>query len=274
MVKDKKIIWVPSYPKSGNTWVRMILLYLIWGNDTDPRKLNVLLPEITNRSLMREFSRLNVVFSKTHYSYGRKLPNKDHTLGFIYVVRHPFDVMISNMNYHILKEGSENLAHINVTDPNDPDFKKLKINFLYDFIKNKGLKYWIEYGFGNLNDHVESWLAQADNMPNLFVRFEDLKDKPHAELKRISLFLGRSIDDNVIDDIIAKTSFSVMRKLEEKEIDTGSQKVFYEHAGHKDGLRFMNKGKTDQWKSVLDDEFISEARSAFLPILEQFGYNG
>ena len=127
---NKKIFWITSYPKSGNTWMRAILsslfltedgnfnfnlLNLIVNfetpkrfefvktiNNYDFQKLNdlkVISKYWTEAQKRVDFSRGDFTFFKTHSAnirlYDNEFTNSNNTLGMIYLIRDPRDIVIS-----------------------------------------------------------------------------------------------------------------------------------------------------------------------------------
>ena len=119
------IIWLPSYPKSGNTWVRLLIANYLKKNKGDlfsninyiqdfPREkyfdfidLNKEFKNIDTKEVYKYFikaqdrinlDKKNKIF-KTHSCLGKigdyKFTDKNNTLGFIYLIRDPRSVVIS-----------------------------------------------------------------------------------------------------------------------------------------------------------------------------------
>ena len=120
------IIWLASYPKSGNTWVRIFLNSLLYTSSNDSNINNLSIGQFPNRKHFKhitknmddinEFSKhcinaqsiINLsndtIFLKTHHAYWRngdyKFTDTQTTLGVIYIVRGPRNVITSIKNHY------------------------------------------------------------------------------------------------------------------------------------------------------------------------------
>ncbi|NEQ65479.1 MAG: sulfotransferase domain-containing protein, partial [Symploca sp. SIO2D2] len=94
------IVWLASYPKSGNTWLRFSVAALIEGDLPSSRFVQERMPDI-HESGFKPFLLLeqNIAFAKTHFMFSDSMPGRGLTAGFIYVIRNPIDVLASNYNY-------------------------------------------------------------------------------------------------------------------------------------------------------------------------------
>ena len=117
----KNIVWLASYPKSGNTWVRAIVCSALFGS-LDIRKLGKMIPNFSviaaqlkqekfdtpgqirhlwgqAQKHLCESSGSNRILLKTHNAAGvydiGEFPSRQFTQKAVYVVRDPRDVAIS-----------------------------------------------------------------------------------------------------------------------------------------------------------------------------------
>src|SRR5271156_62773 len=94
----KNIVWIASYPKSGNTWVRFMACNLLYGRQESAAAVSVLAPDIHEKA--RELiERAHAGFVKTHFACSPDMPMAERTAAAIYVVRRPEDVLVSNFYY-------------------------------------------------------------------------------------------------------------------------------------------------------------------------------
>tara|TARA_B100000035_G_scaffold110935_1_gene94198 strand:- start:3063 stop:3914 length:852 start_codon:yes stop_codon:yes gene_type:complete len=264
----KKIVWIASYPKSGNTWIRSILANAIF-EESDIRKLGKLIPSFpfVNQSvhpttkelshigeLMQAFERTqdwivsksgnNHSLVKTHnacgFIEGVKFPNDKCTAGSIYIVRDPRDVLVS-------------LAAHNNTTFEETEKTMLDVNFC---IARPGRPMNREF-VSSWEHHIKGWqnFAQAP----LIVRYEDLINETKPTITRIFDYLGIKNFKN-FDDLMSKTSFQALQKQEEGG-------GFDEKMGAE---MFFRSGKVGSWKDC-DFDF-SKITRAFESTMAFYNY--
>ncbi len=263
----KNLIWIASYPKSGNTWVRTIIQSAVTGS-VDLSQLGSFIPNFAARvsNLNRDKTIVHPsqaaqywpptqttismnagnssAILKTHNicaSFGgAKFPHPTVTQSAIYIVRDPRDVAISYSHHfnHDLPAAIELLM-------NDKNF-----NFkLQDYLRSEFIASW--------NANVRSWMAAS--FPVLLIRYEDLLSQPEAIIDEIITFL--EIDPKIpIDKISAATSFKTLSQQER-------QKGFSEKAHSVD---FFRVGKARQW--VQDDARFKPLVDAYSETMAELGY--
>lgn len=243
------IVWLVSYPKSGNTWMRVLLTN--YRRDADePADVNALdgapiaaarlwfdewagveascLPQHLVDRLRPDVYRCLVagvddtIVMKTHDAWSRTdtgapLFPPDITRGVIYVVRNALDVAPSFAHHMNVDLDTA------VTRMCDPAFT------LGDASGNQLLQ-----RLGTWADHVTSWLDDAE-LPVEVVSYEDLHAHPVATLRRVVRFLGWDEDDGRLARAVAHSSFDV---LQAQEAEAG----FRERAPH--AASFFRRGET------------------------------
>jgi hypothetical protein len=216
----KSDIWLASFPKSGNTWMRFILSNIMTGYCKKNIEINFnniqdIIPDIyINNDIPIDlgFSPFPRII-KTHEKYNKKLKNS------IYIVRNPKDVMVSF--YHYMKDGC------------DQDIKNFS-----DFLRNK------KYGIDPWCKNIKSWANKA----NVIISFENLKKNPKKEIKKIINFLNIEIEDSLINEAINKSTFEKMKKIE-KQDESWKEK----HNLNKN-YSFIRKGEVNQGKTYFNTE--------------------
>src|SRR5271166_6638334 len=94
----RNIVWIASYPKSGNTWVRFMACNLLFGRQESAEALSLLAPDVHELGpQIIESGHAGLV--KTHFRHSPDLPLAERTAAAIYVVRAPADVLASNFHY-------------------------------------------------------------------------------------------------------------------------------------------------------------------------------
>ncbi|MCH8208191.1 MAG: sulfotransferase domain-containing protein [Nitrospinae bacterium] len=257
------LVWLASYPKSGNTWTRNFLHNILRGDGEgsfDINKMNTLttwdsgmqwykplldkpLEDCTKEEVAAVRIQANqrmadatpdLVFVKTHNAMvadrGVPMVNSKVTAGAVYIVRNPLDVAIS-YSHHLNKTIDETINFMNLVGFQSQNRDKMA----YEVQSS-----WLE--------HVYSWTRKEN--PSLFVmRYEDMLVNPLKEFGKLIKFLRIRTPRRVLEEAIEASSF---KKLKEQEDEKG----FGEKP--KDAKSFFRTGKSDQWKDTLNKDQIEE----------------
>jgi len=276
----KGIVWLASYPKSGNTWFRIFLTNLLRDAD-EPEDINALesTPIAGARGIFDdwigleasdltadEIDRLrpelylhlaeNAVetpFMKIHDAYSEVADNRplipaEATAGAIYIIRNPLDVAVSSAHHN----GSDyDTAITRMAD--DASALAAKPGRLHEQLRQKLLSW---------SGHVLSWVDRAP-FPVCLLRYEDMKREPLETFTRAVRFAGFSRTEAQIEKAIRFSSFDVVRQQEEKE-------NFRERSSAAD--RFFRKGKTGSWREELTDEQAQRIVNDHREVMRRFGY--
>ncbi|KAB7738511.1 sulfotransferase domain-containing protein [Parvibaculum sedimenti] len=270
------LIWLASYPKSGNTWMRSFLHNLL-RNPPKPVPLNELdefclgesasewyrrrsakpLEELTPIELAalrplvhRDFTNAfpDSVFVKTHNFLGEwlghPLHNMEVTAGAIYIVRNPLDVVLSMAPHFGLSidEAIEALA-------NEAASTALMANHVPEIHSS-----W--------STHVRSW-TQHPNPQLLVLRYEDMLDKPRRSFKQVVEFLGVKPTSERLERAIRFSSFKMLKAQEQRE-------GFKERSSK--AAAFFREGRKDQWREKLTPEQVRRVVSVHYEQMARFGY--
>lgn len=234
-------VFLVSYPRSGNTWMRFVLGSLIHNVDVNFDNMEEYFPDIYRNTYSQLESLKNPRYLKSHEPYDKRYPK------VVYIVRDPRDVAISYF-YWMLK------------------FNKYEgeiDGFLDMFFDPDGISY------GRWDDHYESWIENSDkvNRGVLFLRYEELIDNTIDNIKTILNFININIDNDVIHNVVKRNSFSGMKN---KENYASDQNPLFK-ATNKE-ISFVRKGTTRQWKAELSDIQFERFRREFGPTMKQIGY--
>ncbi len=269
----RNIIWVGSFPKSGNTWVRAFL-----GNYFQPTGKNLTINElssITTSDVRQDWFdkaagkpfmgvdfddwimvRAKVVamiaqsspgnrFVKTHSKIDRvgqiDLIPPQVTAAAIYIIRNPFDVAISFARHSSI---SIDQSIDRLSDP---------LNM------SKGDSGIIEV-LGRWDDHVQSW-AKAPGLPYHLMRYEDMVDNPKIAYKALLKFLQVPADYTSLQRALKETSFSAMQKQESKQ-------GFKEKPPGMDS--FFSTGTYGGWVAKLTVDQVARIHSEFKPTIDEY----
>ena len=272
-----KNIFLASYPKSGNTWLRAIILSALQQkniiNIKDLSKIRLLSDKMNFTSFknkiyekkglidydwmskniilcqkkLNENTKYNFFF-KTHSVRHKSFTNETVNAGFIYIVRDPRDVVVSLSNF----------SGINLDEAiNQVVFNKqlmTNANGARELVSNWEL-------------NIKSWL-EYKSVPCLFIRYEDLLIKPNNIILKIIAFINIITNKNIlnnkknIDKIIKNTSF---KTLQLQEISNG----FDEASKHS---KFFRSGTLNQWKGILSNTQVQIIDNNLQPLMKYFNY--
>ena len=259
------IIWIASYPKSGNTYLRSFLASYYFSQDGKfdfdqllkihqfPNmkfsKFKSKTKEEASRNWLYNqnsfFSKKNLNLVKTHnclYSYkGNEFTTKNQTLGAIYIIRDPRNVITSLTNHYSL-EYSEALKHM--IDENSSLLEKSHeldhSNFTY-------LNSWA--------NHYKSWKNNS-SFEVLFIKYEDFQINKEKTFKKVILFINKltnrdyQIDEKKFVNSIKSTNFT---NLKNKELNEGfEESIFSKKTGKK--INFFNLGFNNRWQKLLPND--------------------
>lgn len=254
------MVWIASYPKSGNTWVRFLLVNYLFGPVPESKFVEQVAPyvEMIGQVHLADGARL---LSKTHFPFVDH-PFAGATERSIYIARHPKDVLLSNLDYMRMLGG----AAATFTDA----------EYIKSFIDAGSDPRWKSFGFGTLQEHLVSWLERHPK-PLLTVRYEDLKADTAGELTRILRFLGESPDPARVAAAVARSDFRQMRSMEIREKSAGRfTEVFATSAPTRRGETpryFMSEGRTTRSLAQINPALDEEFDQRFGAVLDRMGYN-
>ena len=274
------IIWIASYPKSGNTWLKLFLSAYL-GNHSDPKtfdinkmmipfslfptnslikKFNVDYSNFNNLSKnwipMQEYLNLTheTIFLKTHNAMceinGNPFTDSKQSLGGIYLVRDPRDVIMSYSD-HLKKNPREVAARL------------VKSNtFEEGIIDGENYNFTL---LGSWSDNYNSW-KNYKGVNILIIKYEDLINNTFLTFEKIIKYLSSitkiSVNKDRINECMQITKFENLKNLEKKN-------------GFKEkglGKYFFRSGKVGDWKTKLDNSLVKMIEVKFHKEMTELGY--
>ena len=283
------IVWLPSYPKSGNTWVRFFIVSLLLGDNHNinfnhlatinqyPRKsqfegiiTNFLnLEEVAKnwqKSQIKINSNKKIIFLKTHNMLVRfknsYFTDPTNAIGAIYIARDPRNIITSLKNHFSFKDYHETKKFL---------FNETQIITLSEIEKEKFKKkdYPLPQFIGSWQNHLRSWKTMKNNF--LLIKYENICQNPKREFSKISEFLEKILkikfSEKQIDNAMNASSF---KKLEKMEQTLGFAEAAENMSGGK--KKFFYLGPKNNWKKILDKKIADEICSKFEPEMKELGY--
>lgn len=256
------ICWLASYPKAGNTWLRYLLYCYFFGPPASTADLTGRIPDLhVPGAVQRAKAHDGRLFVKTHFMRSHLHPLVERTAQFIYVARHPADMLLSNLRYRPLLYAA------------GKDQRVDDASYALEFIRGAGDSRWYSMGYGTLLEHADSWLT-TPREPHAVVRYEDLQKDAASELARLLAAIGVEPDPDRCARAAQDSSFERMRAAEIREKRTKpSDDVFNgTRAGMAKGLLFMRSGKSGQSLDSIRPGLDEALRRRLAPYYERFGY--
>lgn len=277
----RRIVWIASWPKSGNTWTRLLLANVMAEETVSINQLpgsvassrqrfddlmgmeSALLSDDEIDALRPEAYRAHarqaaaegvpLLFYKAHDALhetptGEPLFPADATVGAIYLLRNPLDVAVS-LAFH---SGHRNCAAAIRTLNARAGVVRARARHL----RERRIDW---------SGHVASWMAAP--FPVLPVRYEDLLADTPGELARMVRFLGLGgvAQTAKLRRAARMADFRRLREQEERE----GFREFHEHAR---GARFFRSGSVGDWRQRLTAAQVRDVVDAHHRMMSAMGY--
>lgn len=274
------IIWLASYPKSGNTWFRVFLTNILQKAD-QPARINQLYPTTiaSSRSMFDEVTGLpsseltageiemlrpavyrhvcqqakETVFLKVHDAWTR-LPDgsplfpAEVSRGVVYFVRNPLDVAVSFAHHNNISLPAM------VKHMNNADYAFCQRD---DRMHNQFTQKLLTW-----SRHVESWL-DTSGMPLHLMRYEDMMAHPEATFGKALDFCGVEYTP---EDLQRALHFSRFDELKSQEAETG----FAEKSPGAES--FFRNGQTGDWQNTLASDQVNDIIAVHGAMMKRLGY--
>jgi len=280
MSVKKNIIWLASYPKSGNTWCRLFIASYLkkFTNNLDINNIQIG-TIFSSKTIIENYAGIDIsefktneinnlrkyafanwaqsydedVYVKTHDAYILDSSNKnmfpiEETKCAIYFIRNPLDVCVSFSN------------HMNCSY--EKAVKKMCDNNFSISASKKKYNSQVEQKLLSWQLHVKSWTEQTD-MPVLVVKYEDMLINPEKEFKKILKFVGIKINLTELKNSVKICSF--------KNLKTNEKKFGFKEKPT-NCKSFFNVGKSGYYKNLLSTEQINKIINTQHYVMKIFGY--
>ena len=284
------IIWIASYPKSGNTWIRSLLCAYLFSKDG---KFNFSLlkniAQFSSKGLSLDFDDTNanqsrifenwipaqkiinkdkkVRFLKTHNALctinGNKFTDEFNTMAAIYIVRDPRNLISSLLHhyslnleeaFHFLTNKRKTIFPVNSAEGDKIKNTLQDINFLADW-----------------SGHYRSW-KNIGFCPIKIIKYEDILSDTRkvfiSILKFLSKLMELKIEEKKINQSLNSTSFKVLSQMEEKQ--GFDESIILSKTKKK--IKFFNLGKKNDWRKLLDRETVKKINNAFKNEMSELNY--
>jgi len=277
----KKFIWIASYPKSGNTMLRLFLSAYFFSDNGKIDSLKIIKNIINFQSLILKLPNVptydefkkdlsivcplwiqaqkfhsenikNSILIKTHSFMGNfnnhPLTNKEYTKGFIHIIRDPRSVAISNMHHYNfnLEESVQTLLDNN------------------RFSLGRGAP--VPEIIASWNNHYLSWKKFKSDVPGITIRYEDLITDPNKKFYEVLIFLKKlinfEINEQKFNNVINSIQFNNLKNLEKNE---GFDEKLH-------GNSFFRKGLKDEWKKTLPENIKDIIENNFKNEMKELDY--
>ena len=257
------IVWLASYPKSGNTFVRSLLSSYIFSKDGNFNfELLKEIRQFPDNSLFKQLGvdieneeemyknyinsqklfneKDSIRFLKTHSCFVNtkkfQFTDRHNTLGVIYIVRDPRNI-VTSFSHHFQLKPEQALESL------------LSHSYIGQTSKHHCTTYIASWKY-----HFNSWKVFRRFNKYLLVRYEDLindTEKTFLNILKFIAHLGRvkfTLDKEKFDNTLQTTGFDNMQKLEDKE--SFAEAKTDKKTGEK--IKFFNMGIKNDWKKLLD----------------------
>ena len=291
------IIWLASYPKSGNTWVRTIINQIIF-NDVKsttevfdnlsrirryPSKTDIVgLPQLPNHNVFTKEQKKEVIdFTIKNWSISQDKINKNNKTNILKTHNILCKLNLDGKDYsfadlnntigviHIVRDPRNIVTsvknHFSISTEED-SVEMLCDNYNWTGFANNEIPQLLS----SWSNHYNSWKKFPNNY--LLIKYEDLVLDISNEIIRIAKYLSNHFEyefsENIVDKIKQNTSFENFKVLETK--GKFNENSINEITGEKN--TFFNLGPENNWKKILKEESIDKIEKEFNEEMKELGY--
>ncbi len=277
------IIWIASYPKSGNTWIRSFLTAYYFCEDGifDINKLNYI-QDYPNKQFFKNevkegeihnhwdesqreiLAEKKIKFLKTHNSlitaFGNEFTKPKYSLGVIYIIRDPRNVITSVKNHNDFETYDKALEFMQNENTIISDYKHLNNHAKTNIINSWRINY-------------QSWLSN-NRFRRITIKYEDLIEKTDQTLRDLIIFVNtickfnNGVDMKKFNNAVQSTTFDKLQNLE----NTGkfSESVYSDKT--KEKIKFFYLGPKNNWREKLSKNLIEKMNDYYKDDLRKLNY--
>ncbi|WP_428248433.1 sulfotransferase domain-containing protein [Ferrovibrio sp.] len=280
-VRRKGNVWLASYPKSGNTWMRIALTSLrdggagvklnhlkrgigaflamryrldalldIDSSDLTPEEVLLLRPQVHG---LLDMVAEKVSVWKVHDCWGRTQDGEamfpaEATAAAIYLVRDPRDIAVSYAHYFgiDIDKAIDHMADRSYRVAARTDASHFHLPQIYS----------------SWSEHVLSWVDHSGLAP-LVLKYEDMVTDMGFALRQVSDLIGWNTSDTAIEGAVASTRFD---RLQEQERAVGFPEVMSRQRP------FFRQGKAGAWRDTLSAAQVARIEAVHGAVMERLGY--
>ena len=283
------IIWLASYPKSGNTYLRALLASYFFTEDgnfnfetLDSIKLfphltlfeklgidtsnenEVLKNYIKVQEKINQMNNNSICFIKTHSTLeavnGNQFTDLKNSLGAIYIIRDPRNTVTSYANHFdiSIEQASEDM---------------LSLKYLHGFRANDKFENSVLTHTGSWSSNYNSWKEFKKVDKYLLIKYEDLVLDPKKAFNSVIDFLNKFkkskhiINEKKLENALKTTSFNSLKNLEK-------EKGFVEALKDKNNnpVTFFKYGPKNDWKKILPEKIKKKLETSLKKEMSELGY--
>ena len=282
------IFWIASYPKNGNTWLRSLLSAYYFTEDGNFKNDKILknIPQFPEKKYFVnfEYDKSNPVstarywikaqeminidkkikFLKTHNIYGalngNEFSNRSNSIGGIYIIRDPRNVITSLMN------------HFEMNKEDALKFMLSEKKFIYDFFKKNDFS---DFQFiSSWAKNYKSWINNKD-FPIKLIKYEDLIKDTFFVVKDLINFIDDTSKTNYkfnkskAQNAIQTTNFENLKNIEKNY--GFSESIKSKNKNNK--IPFFHLGPNNKWQNFFDNDFANKLNVIFKESLKELQYH-
>lgn len=281
----KKIIWISSYPKSGNTFLRILLSTYFFSFDGifNQKFLDKI------KEYPRDFFELALENSieKELVSWDEKYRKiSSNNYDYIFLKTHLANVKINNSTRLIKDNFTKCILYI-YRDPRNivtslSEFFNIKIEQAIEYITKKNNIIFSDHknlklskGFTPILDWESNFLSyeiDAKNIPTVFIKYENLVNNTQSEFVKILKFLKKFINFEInlekIARILESTKFNNLINIEKNEGFREKTKMGVKM----EKTQFFSKGISRNYRELLNFDEQRLITKAFKVTMERLEY--